>query len=315
MSKANYNCSQSELYAGAELLAASLLENIADFTAFQARFDAGFVANFDATIAGARAIPDLPARLEQQEMKRLDLVALLEGDVYNVLGSLRIFIKKAYTNPAQQKVQLSAAGFDDYEKAMKENWDLLKNLLTTASAYVASHQTALSANGNMDAGFPVTIEALKNLMISEITVYSNYRDNAKEGTSDKIDANNKVYAIVVDVCEVGQFIYARNPAKQSQFVWDSILDIISSPGSAGLKVFVRDGVTFLARANAEIKIQRPGEPVITLVTDANGFVHFTNLPVGTYVGNITGAGYPEFNFEVTIETGVTSTKRFDTMPL
>lgn len=98
-------------------------------------------------------------------------------------------------------------------------------------------------------------------------------------------------------------------------MWSSIMDLVTPPGAAGLKIFVRDGVTFMARVSAEVKIQRPGEPVITLVTDADGFVHFTNCQRVLMWEISPGRVIRSLTFEVTIETGVTSTKHYDTMPL
>lgn len=315
MSRANYNCSQNELYQGLDLLAASLEEHLTRFAEHKAKYDIAFVNAFKADIDAARLLPNEQQRTADTRVLHEELEVRLVEEMIPRMNSLRSYIEEAYSSPTVQRIRLSEAGFDEMDKVRASNWDTVKGVLTQALSFITLHTVELSNNNNMPVTFPVAFQDLKEEMIFQINSFMNLRDNAPVGTSAKIDANNDVYAQGMKICKDGQIVFAREEALRQQFTWADIMDLVTPPGAAGLKIFVRDGVTFLARANAEIKIQRPGEPVITLVTDEDGFVYFTNLPVGTYVGNITGAGYPEFNFEVTIELGVTSTKRYDTMPL
>ena len=44
-----------------------------------------------------------------------------------------------------------------------------------------------------------------------------------------------------DTCH-GQIVFAREEALRQQFTWADIMDLVTPPGAAGLKIFVRDGV-------------------------------------------------------------------------
>ena len=110
-------------------------------------------------------------------------------------------------------------------------------------------------------------------------------------------------------------MYIDNEAKRDQYVIARLLDIITPPGAAGLKLDVKNSVTNEWVAGAQVKIMKDGEPGISSFTDADGKADMGNLTAGTYVGNITGAGYAEFNFEVVISTGVTSYKHYLITPI
>jgi hypothetical protein len=314
MARASYPCSQSELYQGLDLLAASLREHLSRFAARKAKYTTAFVDAFEAQINAARDLPDEQQRTADAQVLYREMTLRVDNEVVPNMNFLKIYIRDTWEDEVVREVRMKEAGFDDLEKVRAKNWDAVKATMKKALDFITLHTVELSVD-NMPAGFPVEFQDMKEEVTLQINTFMNMRDNAPVGTDAKVVANNEVYAAGMDICEDGQVIFSKEPTLKQQFVWSSIMDLVTPPGAAGLKIFVRDGVTFMARVSAEVKIQRPGEPVITLVTDADGFVHFTNLPAGTYVGNITGAGYPEFNFEVTIETGVTSTKHYDTMPL
>jgi hypothetical protein len=316
MENPKYNCSQQELYEACKLLATNLGEHLDRFTAYKGKYNIGYVTNFKQMRIDARAIPDLDIRTADREVLRIELVELVKTQVFEAANFLEGYINEVFKNPEIRKVRLQEAGFGHYDAAMSDDWEEVNYLLEQGYTFIETHETELIDGGNnMPAGFKTQFEALKNEMDSKISTFLNLKDNSKAGTAVKINANNDLYDVATSICADGQRIFAKEPETKEQFVWQSILEVITPPGAAGFKVYVRDAVTFLPRVNAEVKIQLPGQPVISLFTDEDGFVHFKNLAVGTYEGNITGAGYAEFNFSVTISTGVTSTKTYDTAPL
>lgn len=316
METPKYNCSQQELYEACKLLATNLYEHLDRFTAYKGKYNPGYVTNFKQMRIDARAIPDLDIRTADREVLRIELVELVKTQVFEAANFLEGYINEIFKNPEIRKVRLQEAGFGHYDAAMSDDWEEVNYLLEQGYTFIETHETELIDGGNnMPAGFKAQFEALKNEMDSKISTFLNLKDNSKAGTAVKINANNDLYDVATSICADGQRIFAKEPETKEQFVWQSILEVITPPGAAGFKVYVRDAVTFLPRVNAEVKIQLPGQPVISLFTDEDGFVHFKNLAAGTYEGNITGAGYAEFNFSVTISTGVTSTKTYDTAPL
>lgn len=316
METPKYKCSQQELYEACKLVANNLEEHLDRFTAYKGKYNPTYVANFRQMRIDARAIPDLDIRTADREVLRIEMMEQVKTQVFEAANYLEGYIDEIYKNLEIRKVRKQEAGFGHYDAAMNYDWEEVNYLLEQGYTFIETHETELLDGGNnMPAGFKTQFETLKNDMDGKISIFLNKKDNSKAGTAVKIRANNDLYDVAVSICADGQIIFAREPEIKDQFVWQSILDIITPPGAAGLKVYVRDAVTFLPRVNAEVKLQLPGQPVTTLFTDEDGFVHFKSLAAGTYEGNITGAGYAEFNFSVTISTGVTSTKTYDTVPL
>ncbi len=112
------------------------------------------------------------------------------------------------------------------------------------------------------------------------------------------------------MCEDGQVVFADNEAKRHQFVWDRIIDRITPPGAAGLKLDVRNGATNEFEPGVSLSIQQTGQPTVNGETDAEGFLQLTNLAVGDYTGSLRKPGFTALNIEFTISTGVISFKHY-----
>jgi hypothetical protein len=310
MLKAIYNFSQEELYELGSLIALSLEEDLTDFANYKALYTAGYVADLKTKVTNARNLPDSEQRLEQQRMAYEALKVFVEGKIHQALNYLKGYIRTAYTDPTQREIQLTAAGFNEYDKAMKLNWESVTNIMNKAVIYTDSHNAQLIGGDNMPVTFPPALTSLRDAVLLDVSTFYNLRDNSEQGTQLKIEANNDLYATLSNICADGQIVYIDNEAKRDQYVVARLLDLITPPGAAGLKLDVKNSVTNEWVAGAQVKIMKDGEPVISSFTDADGKADMGNLTAGTYVGNITCAGYAEFNFEVVISTGVTSYKHY-----
>jgi hypothetical protein len=311
-----YKCSQQELYEACKLLANNLAEHLDRFTAYKGKYNVAFVSNFKQMRIDARAIPDSDIRTADREVLRIELVELVKTQVYDAVNYLEGYIEEIYKNPEIRKVRKQEAGFAHYEAAMNDDWEEVNYLLEQGYTFIETHETELLDGGNnMPATFKGQFETLKNDMDGKISIFLGKKDNSKAGTAVKTRANNDLYDVAVSICSDGQIIFAREPEIKDQFVWQSILDVITPPGAAGLKVYVKNAVTFLPVVGALVKAQQEGEPARTLVTDEDGFGHFKSMVVTNYICNVTGPGLQELNFNVDIQTGVTSTKHLEVMPI
>jgi hypothetical protein len=257
----------------------------------------------------ARNIPALSQRQSEQEIARINLLAKLTLCL-DKLNALRLYIRDAYTVSAIREVRMMEAGFGDYEKAAEANWEKLEAIMNNAKVFIGLHEAELLAGDNMPAGFKADFDALAATVNPEVVAMQNMRENNKQGTSEKILANNNLYTKVMAVCEDGTYIFRNDSAKASQFVWSSVSEIITPPGAAGLRGDVKDELTSEVIVGASVNVKRADSPMITVVTDVEGKYLFGSLPAGDYEGKVTNEGYQSVGFTVTISTGVVSIKNF-----
>jgi hypothetical protein len=307
--KPNYNCSQDVLYAACELVITSLNEELVSFTALKPKYNAALVTSLRADLLAARNIPALSQRQSEQEIARINLLAKLTLCL-DKLNALRLYIRDAYTVSAIREVRMMEAGFGDYEKAAEANWEKLEAIMNNAKVFIGLHEAELLAGDNMPAGFKADFDALAATVNPEVVAMQNMRENNKQGTSEKILANNNLYMKVMAVCEDGTYIFRNDSAKASQFVWSSVSEIITPPGAAGLRGDVKDELTSEVIVGASVNVKRADAPMITVVTDVEGKYLFGSLPAGDYEGKVTNEGYQSVGFTVTISTGVVSIKSF-----
>ena len=307
--KPNYNCSQDVLYAACELVITSLNEELVSFTALKPKYNAALVTSLRADLLAARNIPALSQRQSEQEIARINLLAKLTLCL-DKLNALRLYIRDAYTVSAIRDVRMMEAGFGDYEKAAEANWEKLEAIMNNAKVFIGLHEAELLAGDNMPAGFKADFDTLAATVNPEVVAMQNMRENNKQGTSEKILANNNLYTKVMAVCEDGAYIFRNDAAKASQFVWSSVSEIITPPGAAGLRGDVKDELTSEVIVGASVNVKRADAPMITVVTDVDGKYLFGSLPAGDYEGKVTNEGYQSVGFTVAISTGVISFKNF-----
>ncbi len=307
---ADFKSSFDALYEGCDQLAINLLEELTAMGAFKAKYTAPAVAAFQAEVQAARLLPDEEQRAEAHELMRIELTSYTDKNIRPNLSALKLYIRDAYDDPEVRAVKLTAAGYNDWEKALKYNWELLRTVMQKADTFIGANLTDLLANDNMPAMFPPKITDGKTFVNDKVPVFLNARENAPQGTQEKIVQSNKLYEIAISICEDGQHVFESNPAKQKQFVWDAIMEIVTPAGKAGLRFDVKDSETSEPIKSVVAKIKKEGNPPISVTTDDNGKGVFDNLPAGDYAGTVELLGYVTLNVSVTINTGVTSFKHW-----
>lgn len=306
----DYKCTQDELYEGCELLLTSLNEELAKLAAFKAKYDPAFVTAFESTIKAAKELPNDDQRAAAHEIQRIQMIKFTDDQVRTALGSLRLYIRDAFTDEDERRIRLREAGFDDYEAALKYNWEKLKGFFKSANDFITTHNSELSANNNMPATFPLEFTGMKTDIDSAVTKLLSLRENSKQGTQAKIIANNELNKQKNSICEDGQHVFRTDEARKSQFVWESILNLVSPPGKAGLRLDVKEQLTNNPIVEAECKFQKEGSTVITIKTDTEGKAFIDNIEPGKYEGKISHPDYKILEVEVEITTGVTSFKHW-----
>ena len=310
MIKPKYNCSQDELYQACFLLATSLEEELGKFDFKQRYQQPGYVSTFRDNIRAARLIPDDGQRKAQHIFLRTPLVTLIDTLFKSLSAKLRVYIRDAYKNPTDEAAALVAAGFERHEAATKYDWDAVTGFMTAAISFTEANTTALEANLNMPASFITELKNFRDIIEPGIDAFLNKLENTPTGTQEKIIANNAIYDEAIKICGDGQVAFIDNEAKRHQFVWDRIIERITPPGAAGLKVDVRNGATNEFEPGVVLSIQQEGLPAKTATTDSEGYLELINLEVGPYVGFLRKPGFEDTPVELNISTGVISFKHY-----
>lgn len=308
--QSNFRCTHDALYEGCDQLAINLFEELVLMAGFKAKYTATFIDDFKLKIKQARELPDEDQRTTQHELQRIELVKLTNKKVRKVLNSLRLYIRDAYNDPDVRRVKLQDAGFNDYEAAMNYNWEKLRSFLQKAVTFITANTADLEAGDNMPAGFGALVAGYRDDVATLVPEFLNEKENTPQATQAKTVASNALYALAIDICEDGQHVFEDDPAKQKQFVWDAIMEIVTPTGKAGLKFDVKEQGTNLPLAGVTAKLQKEGDVEISTTTDAEGKGKFDNMAAGFYTGKLLLNDFVSLEFELEITAGVTSFKHW-----
>lgn len=308
--KADYRGTQDALYEACGILVLSLLEELATFTGFKAKYTVGWVSDFKAKIKAAKKLPDEDQRAEEHELLRVELVSR-QVKCIDLLQALRLYIKEAFPDKEVQRIKLQAAGFNDYDAAAERTWEKLISIMENSVTFINANLADLLAGNNMPPDFQAKVEA-QNLGLADLVEqFKNTLENTKQGTQEKLIANNEIYKIATGVCEDGYYLFKDDEAKRDQFNWDKISDLVSPPGAAGLRLDAKEQGTNEPLPGVEVVIQLiDGGTPLTKTTDADGNAYYPNLTVGKYNGRLKLTGYNVLDVELEIKTGVTSFKHW-----
>lgn len=151
MTKANYTCTQPELYAVGRTGWASYSANLLTFEAYRGYYDAAYATAALAAIDAAELLPDAQARYANTEVYRTELVVLAD-ECLALWQTLKRYILTSFPEAAQ-KARLEEAGSLRYEKARGYNWEELRMMNVSASSFLVTHNAALTAGNNMPLAF------------------------------------------------------------------------------------------------------------------------------------------------------------------
>ena len=227
----DYTCSQSELYAGLEIAWNSQSEHEAEFIAENTTYTAGLSVTRLAAIAAAQALPDGQARGADAEDFRISLIEKLDV-VLGKWNSLDGYIKKAFKGE-HYKPRIEQAGKQYYEKATQKNWDQAKQLLVSMTSFLTAHGGALVTDGGMPATFAASVAAIKTIFEDLYKDFKDAEQDSKEQTDAKINANNAIYKDGRDMMEDGKNIFRKNAAVRDRFIWERILELVSTQTGGG----------------------------------------------------------------------------------
>ena len=305
----NYKCTQDELYEACGVIQLSLVGDLVKFGGFKPKYNVAFTDAVMQAIIDAAKLPDEEQRAAQHEMLLLNLIKR-QVRCIDKLQALRLYIKEAYPDANEQRIKLQEAGFNDYNGAVNKNWDKLIAIMIHGRAFVHTYEAALTAGDNMPATFTADFDTEESGLAPLILQFKNTQENSTIGTEEKVKANNAIYKTAMGICEDGVYIFKNEEAKRNQYIWEKVMDLVTPPGAAGLRLDVKEDGTNLPLTGVNIEIQKAGGVALKLATDAEGKGYFESLEVGIYSGKVQLAGYADLEVEFEIKTGVTSFKHW-----
>lgn len=245
------NCTEPELYLVCETGWTSCREHLAQFTLASPLYDNAFIDARLAEVVAANNLPDEATRYATAELAHIQL----EKDGRTCCDNwqmLKRYIAKAYPED-QHKVLFNEAGINFYEKAVNQNWESVTQINTRGAAFITLHSVALLANQNMPSTFAANIfNPGVTAFTAQLQTFYQAEEAARVGTAAKNAANEAIHTAVMSMFLDGQQIFRNNPTVKEQFIFESVLALISGAGSAGFKGLILDSVTSQPVPNVKV---------------------------------------------------------------
>jgi hypothetical protein len=262
----NFPCTQEQLYVICRMAWENYLEDNTAFNDFKAKYKEELGNNALTAVQAARNLPDEQTRNAEHEKIRVQLREIGDGCLLN-WRQLKSYIRDVFPE-GERKPMYEAAGQDFYEDAANEGWVKMLSLLDAGAKFIVDNAGTLSDGGNnMPDGFPVKFNNAKTSFENKYKDFLNTKEGNLEDTDAKNTANNALYDTLRPMLDDGQLIFAKNPTKRQRYVFDSLLGLVVSAGTTGVRVGLTEEVSELPVKDIAINMQ-PGNN--NFVSNENG---------------------------------------------
>lgn len=302
---ADYACTQQELYSISETVYKNLEKNLPAFAAYKTKYNAAFVTALRATRTAAMSLPDVETRNTVSETMRLELIPLGVACT-NAFQTLKGYINDAFPEE-QRSTKYDAAGQKKYTAATRENWEELNGMNEYMNAFIAANLTVLTTDGFMPAAFAANVTTATNAFALKYSDFKAARQTSAL-TADRISANNLLFKELMNICDEGQRLYRADAEMKKLFVFGTVKDLVSPPGSASLKTIIKKSGDNSLIANAKVTIKTPDGVAMTAMSGGDGTALHENIDPGTYNCTIEAEGMPPVNFVKEVNTGTAARK-------
>lgn len=300
----NYGTPQEILYS--VCLAAWNLcsQNLAKFTELKAFYNEAFIAAALQAVQDAKDLPQSRQTVAARKEARINLSNATRQVLVN-WQLLKVYITKAFT-AGLVLTKLEAAGASLYSKASVDNWSSVRSLIDTANNFIIDNLDALTANANMPADFQTTFKTEGDSCIELSIIFARVNMGKQMATAAKVDANNAIYASVMEMLKDGQQIFKDDASTKKQFTFTYLVSMYQGEGSASLKGYIVselnvpvEGVTIMS-----------ADQRYSATTNVKGYYRITRIAEGIYSFNITCPGYSPIVQVITFAAGKASKGNF-----
>ncbi len=249
-------------------------------------------------IEAAQALPDNEQRQGSQQSVGNKLTKATKKGVM-MWKQLKSFIIKSYTDPGDQQAALKQAGIAHYDKAAAPNYSEASLLLSDGLSFINANIDELT-KGGMPARFVSAYTEAKTAFDAQQALYGTAKGTSKDGTVDKVAANNTIYITTKYMLADGVNIFVDKPEIAAQFTKAAILRLITTDGISGIHFVVRDLETKMPLDTATINIVGVKG---TFSVNKRG-VYDIRLPKATYYFTVTVPDYPVYQGSVVLDANV-----------
>jgi hypothetical protein len=297
---ADYDCTMGQLYVIARSGWKSHMDHLTEFSGFSTLYTLPFATAALAEIDAAAAMPMFQERNEPTEetytlMKNAAALAVKRWKY------LRNYIRQSYAKELR-KGKWESAGMDHYEKASNHNWSELLLMMTAGSNFITANAATLSLGG-MPGTFAADYAAARSGFAVLQDDFIGLEQGEKEGTDEKVIANNAVYRKMMDMFEDGQLLFEDLPATRDRFIFQRVKETVTQPGGGQsgteLKVIgiLTNASTAAPMPNMNIQFQSVnGDWTRTVMTDSLGRYSMieTGVPADTTFDLVISVNIPGF---------------------
>lgn len=303
--RAEYKCTEQELYSVSNTVYGNLKNYLPEFTAYKSKYTEDFLTGLLARRKAAMDLPDDENRSSTAETLHLEMQGFANDCLRN-FQLLKGYIKDAFPKE-HHDIQFKVAGQNKYTASAKGNWEELAGMNQAMTAYITANLEVLGDKGYMPAAF---VNTVKNACDGFDVKYDGFKASRQTGveTSIKLKANNLLYNDVTAICDEGQRLFATEAEKKKLFVFSAVKQFVSPPGSASFKLTLKKVNENTPVAGARVCIQENGEQMMELFTDVEGVALFEHINPAIYNMKIEVAGMDTVNFVKEVNTGTASRK-------
>jgi hypothetical protein len=280
-------------------------QNLQKFSSLKAYYTPAFITSAVQAVQAAKQLPEIRQTIAGRKEVRINLVNTTRQVLSN-WQVLKVYITKAFEE-SLVKTKLDAAGAALYVKASVDNWSAVRSLIDTANTFIAANLAELTANANMPADFQATFKAAGDACIDLSEIYSKANMEKEMATGTKVDANNAIFASVMEMLKDGQQIFKNDVLMKRQFTFNYLVKMNRGEGSASLRGYI---VNSLNRPIAGAVILSQDQRY-TGTTDEKGYYRISRIAEGTYTFTVTCPGYAPIVQAITFAPGTASRADFD----
>jgi hypothetical protein len=280
-------------------------QNLLKFSTLRSFYTKAFISGAVNAVQAAKQLPSTRQTIAGCKEARINLVSATR-QVRTNWQVLKVYIIKAFEEDLVE-TKLDAAGAALYARASADNWSAVRSLIDTANIFIASNLAELTANGNMPADFQTTFKDSGDACIDLSVIYSKANMEKEAATSVKMDANNAIYASVMEMLKDGQLIFKDDVMMKRQFTFDYLVKMHRGEGSASLKGYIVNSLN-LPVAGAVVLSQ---DQKYTGTTDEKGYYRINRIAEGTYTFTISCPGYTPIVQTMTFAAGTAKKGDFE----
>lgn len=298
--KRTYGIPQEILYTVCQAAWNLCGQNLQKFTNLKAFYTETFVANAKQMVLDAKNLPDIIQTIAFRKEARIILVVSTKQVMTN-WQVLKVYITKAF-GEGMVKAKLDAAGAALYKKASVDNWSAVRSLIDTANIFISNNLDALTANDNMPASFQTSFKAEGDNCIELSTIYASVNIEKQTATGTKMDANNAIYASVIEMLKDGQQIFKDDPIMKRQFIFKYLVKMHKGERPASLRGIILNNLKLPVKGVVIESLDLKYEAT----TNAKGHYQIKRVAAGTYTFRIMAHGYEPQEQTIVFVAGVAS---------